>query len=276
MPWCINIVTIQKNNTWCINDTEEVGASEVWDESIPYQPGLQVRETEVEIEDVGLFQRGSGQPIQLWAYPYVRPRPAPLSSKQPQAYREQDHYNPVWTYVRGTRRDRLQALVKAWREAGSPTENDQPASAFEIRLYAGAKRILQEPQPWIGDIGPEADYNRLEECNRLLMDAIRGSGRLPLLEGGFNFATPSYLTVVLPGDKAMLTSREAIKLSVAFPYARGRHQLQLGERIIINDLYGTPLYQPAEKHFELDRLLGVLAAAAIIKAMGADPNFVPD
>ncbi len=54
-------------------------------------------------------------------------------------------------------------MAKAWREAGYPTENDQPTSAFEIRLYVGSKRILQETQPWIGDIGPEADYNRLEE-----------------------------------------------------------------------------------------------------------------
>ncbi len=86
-------------------DTDEAGTSGVWDESIPHQPGLQVRETEVEIQDVGLFRCGSGQPIQLRAYPYVRPKPIPLSSKQPQAYREQDHYNTVWTYVRGTRHD---------------------------------------------------------------------------------------------------------------------------------------------------------------------------
>ena len=133
----------------------------------------------MEIHDVGLFRRGSGQAIQLRAYPYVRPKPAPPSNKRPQAYREQGHYNPVWTYVRGTRRDRLQALVNAWREAGSPIEDDQPASTFEIRLYAGEERILQESQPWVGDIGPEADYNQLEECNRLVMDAIRESGRLP-------------------------------------------------------------------------------------------------
>ncbi len=56
------------------------------------------------------------------------------------------------------------------------------------------------------DIGPEMDYSRLEECDRLVMDAIRGSGRLLQLEGGFNVVTPSYLTVVLPGAKAMLTA----------------------------------------------------------------------
>ena len=84
------------------------------------------------------------------------------------------------------------------------------------------------------------------------MDAIQGSGQLPRLEGAFNVVTPSYLTVVLPGDKAMLTAQEAIKLSLAFPYARGWRQLPLGEWIIVNDLYGIPMYQPAERHFESD------------------------
>ncbi len=74
----------------------------------------------------------------------------------------------------------------------------------------------------------------------------------------------------------MLTTCEAIELRVAFPYARGRRQLPLGERIIVNDLYVIPLYQPAERHFESDRSSGALAAVAIIKATGADPNFVLD
>ncbi len=178
--------------------------------------------------------------------------------------------------MRGTRRDRLQALVGAWREAGSPTQNDQPTSAFEIRLYAGEERILPEPQPWIGDVDSKTDYNQLEEYDRLVMNAIKDSGRLPQLEGGFDVVTPSYLTVVLPGDKAMLTAREVMEIGVAFPYARGRRQLPLGERIIVNDLYGTPLYQPAERHFDSERSSGALAVAAIIKATGADPNFVPD
>ncbi len=42
------------------------------------------------------------------------------------------------------------------------------------------------------------------------------------------------------------------------------------------DLYGTPLYQPAERHFESGQSLGVLAAAAVIKATGGDPNFISD
>ncbi len=170
--------------------TPETGAAEAGNKSFPHQPGLQVWAAEIKIQDVGLFWRDSEQPIWLRAYPYVRPKPAPLSSKRPQAYRKQDHYNPVWTYVRGTRRDSLQTLVKAWREAGSPTENDQPTSAFEIRLYEGEKWILQEPQPLIGEVGREADYNQLEECDCLVMDVIKESGRLPRLEGGFDVVTP--------------------------------------------------------------------------------------
>ena len=178
--------------------------------------------------------------------------------------------------MRGTRRDRLRALVKQWKDAGSPTEDDRPTSEFEIWLHKGEKRIIQEPQPWIGEIGLGADYNRLEECDWLVMNAIKESDMLPRLEGGFDVATPSYLTVVLPGDKAMLTAREAIEIGAAFPYTRGRRQMPLGERIIVNDLYGIPLYQPADRSFESERSWGSLAAAAVIEATGADPNFVSD
>ncbi len=78
----------------------------------------------------------------------------------------------------------------------------------------------------------------------------------------------------------MLTACEAIELSVVFPYARGRYQLPLGERIIVNDLYGTPLYQPAERELKPGQPSqpwpGILATAAVIKATGADPKFVSD
>ncbi len=108
------------------------------------------------------------------------------------------------------------------------------------------------------------------------MNAIKESDWLPRLEGGFDVDTPSYLTVVLPGDKAMLTAREAIEIGAVFPYARGCRQMPLGERIIVNDLYGTPLYQPADRSFESERSWVSVAAAAVIEATGADPNYVPD
>ncbi len=88
------------------------------------------------------------------------------------------------------------------------------------------------------------------------MKAIKESGLLPWLEGGFDVAMPSYLTVVLPSDKAMLTAREAIEIGAAFPYARGCRQVPLGERIIVNDLYGTPLYQPADKSLRIRTFMG--------------------
>ncbi len=147
--------------------------------------------------------------------------------------------------------------VCAWHLTGpTPTEEDRPTSDFEIWLYKGERRIIQEPQPWIGEIGLGVDYNRLEECDRLVMKAIKESGLLPRLEGGFDVATPSYLTVVLPGDKAMLRAREAIEIGAAFPYARGCRQVPLGERIIVNDLYGTPLLPAGGQEFRIRTFMG--------------------
>ena len=51
------------------------------------------------------------------------------------------------------------------------------------------------------------------------MKAIQENGLSPRIEGGFNPITPSYLTVVLDQDKALLTAREAMTISMAFPYA---------------------------------------------------------
>lgn len=45
----------------------------------------------------------------------------------------------------------------------------------------------------------------------------------------------------------MLTTHEAVELNVAFPYSRGRYQLPLGETVLVNDLYGTPMYQLVER-----------------------------
>ncbi len=57
--------------------------------------------------------------------------------------------------------------------------------------------------------------------------------------------TPSYLTIVTPVDDTVLTAQTAIEVSAALPYATGRRQEPLGERIVVNDLYGVPLYKPA-------------------------------
>ena len=93
-------------------DPAEAGATEAEAETSSRRPGPPEGEDGTRIPNVGLFRRESGQPVWLRAYPYVKPKPVPSSRKRPQAYRGQDHYNPVWTYVHGSRQDRLGALVK--------------------------------------------------------------------------------------------------------------------------------------------------------------------
>ncbi len=57
-------------------DRDEMGEQ---GEPLPRQPGLRAWEQEIEIQNVGVFWQDSGQPIQLRAYPYVKPEPPPLS-----------------------------------------------------------------------------------------------------------------------------------------------------------------------------------------------------
>ncbi len=108
------------------------------------------------------------------------------------------------------------------------------------------------------------------------MKAIHESGLLPRTKGGFNPITPSYVRVALDQDKALLTTQEALTVSAAFPYTQGRRQEPLSERILTNDLYGIPLYQPSVGLIGPDQTTGARAAAAVIKATGADPKFVTD
>ena len=65
-------------------------------------------------------------------------------------------------------------------------------------------------------------------------------------------------------------------ISVAFPYARGRHQEPLSERILTKDLYGIPLYQPSVGLLGPGQTTRARAAAAVIRTTGADSNFVTD
>ena len=120
------------------------------------------------------------------------------------------------------------------------------------------------------------DCYSLERCDVATMEAIHESGMLPRTEGGFNPVTPSYLTVILDQNKAILTAQKAMAISMAFPYAGGRRQEPLSERILTNDLYGIPLYQPSVGPIEPGQTTGARAAAAIIRDTGADPNFVMD
>ncbi len=87
---------------------------------------------------------------------------------------------------------------------------------------------------------------------------------------------PSYWTIVTPIDDMVLTAQTAMEVSAAFPYTRGRCQEPIGERVIVNDLYGIPLYKPAVGHFDPDLGTGAIAAKEILAKTGADPNFVFD
>ncbi len=87
--------------------------------------------------------------------------------------------------------------------------------------------------------------------------------------------TPSYLTIVTPIDDAIQSAQTAMEVS-AFPYARGRCQEPIGERVIVNDLYGIPLYKPAVGPNDPDLGTGAIAAKKIIARTEADPNFVFD
>ncbi len=73
-------------------------------------------------------------------------------------------------------------------------------------------------------------------------------------------------------DYAVLPTQTAMEV----PYTRGRCQEPIGERVIVNDFYGIPLYKPAVGPFEPDLGTGAVAAKKIIAETGDDPNFVFD
>ncbi len=82
--------------------------------------------------------------------------------------------------------------------------------------------------------------------------------------------------IVTPTDDAILPARTAMEVSAALPYARGRQQEPIGEKVIVNDLYGIPLYNPAIGPINPDLGTRAIAAKRVIAETGADPNFVPE
>ncbi len=240
------------------------------------QPGLRIEEKRIQIRDIGLFRRRTGQPVWLRAYPWVRHAAIPPIPGKPQVYTGQDHHDPTGLYPCSTRKERQQAREIERRTASKDTDYPtyNPGQPLECHRYAEETLITRQDQPWAWDLEVVADYYSLERCGDATMEAILDSGMLPRTEGGFNPVTPSYLTVVLDQDKALLTAQEATTVSMAFPYARGRRQEPLSLRILINDLYWIPLYQPSVGPMEPGQLTGARAAAAIIRDTGADPNFV--
>ncbi len=73
----------------------ETGAMETSVKTLSCWPEAPEKEDEIRILNVGAFRRENGQPVCSRAYPYLKPDPVPASRKRPQAYRGQDHYNPV-------------------------------------------------------------------------------------------------------------------------------------------------------------------------------------
>ncbi len=108
-------------------------------------------------------------------------------------------------------------------------------------------------------------------CDRHVTDAAQQEqffqkhGQTPAL------VTPGYLTIVTPIDDVVLPAKEAIEISTAVPYARGRRQEPIGERVIV-----IPFYKPAVGPIDPDLGTGAIAAKKIIAETGADPNFVSD
>ncbi len=157
----------------------------------------------------------------LLAYPWIK-HPAVLSVPgKPQVYTGQDRHDPTGLYPHSTRKERQQMREK---ERQALSQNiDHPAynhgQALEYQRYNGETLVQRWDQPWPWRAETDDDPFSLERCDDAVMKAIQESGLLPRMEGGFNPITPSYLTVVLDQDKALLTDQEAMNISMAFPYA---------------------------------------------------------
>ncbi len=136
--------------------------------------------------------------------------------------------------------------------------------------------IETQPKPWAGDFSQSTDCATLTRCDQQVVAAPKEAQLVPQEGPTTAMVTPSYLTTVTPTDDAILTAQTAMEVSAAFPYARRRCQEPIGERVIVNDLYGVPLYKPAVGPIDPDLGTGAVAAKKVIPRTGADPNFVFD
>ncbi len=82
--------------------------------------------------------------------------------------------------------------------------------------------------------------------------------------------------MIIPTNDAIFPAQTAIEISVALPYTRGCRQEPIGERVIVNDLYGISLYKPAIEPTDPDLGTGAPTAKRVIAETGDDPNFVYD
>ncbi len=88
------------------------------------QPGLQIEERKIRIQDVGLFRRRTCQPVCLRAYPWSEHPTVPSIKGKPQAYTGQDHHDPTGLYPCSTRKERQQAQEAERRAADDQDVND--------------------------------------------------------------------------------------------------------------------------------------------------------
>ncbi len=88
------------------------------------QPGLWIGGRRIEIKDIFLVRRRTGQPVWLRAYPWVKHAAVPSIRVKPQAYTGQDHHDPTGLYPGSTRKERQQTREAEQRVADNPDVDD--------------------------------------------------------------------------------------------------------------------------------------------------------
>ncbi len=171
------------------------------------------------------------------------PRPAGLQIDNPdQAYRGQDLVDPSTIRPRHTRRERLRRQeIDQKRQQGGKALTTSVASAetTERMWYSGGRVIKTRSQPWPKHLDGKSDHKTLIMCDQYVTEAARQEPAFGRPGQTLALLTPGYLTVVTPGDDTVLPAKQAIETSAALPYARGRQQEPIGERVIVNDLTGS-------------------------------------
>ncbi len=252
---------------------------EEWPETIAAQPGLSLGKRTFRIEGVGELRREDGQPTALYAYPPVVRPAGPMEGDPDQAYRGQDLVDPMVIRPRHTCRERLQRQGEAQKKRqtapGLPATVGA-AGATERVWYRGEQPIKTQSTPWTRDFSQSTDCATLTRCDQQVVGAAKEAQLVPHQGPTAAMVTPSYLTIVTPIDDAILTAQTAMEVGAAFPYTRGQYQEPIGERVIVNDLYGIPLYKHAAGLIDPDLGTGAVAAKKVINKTGTDPNFVFD
>ncbi len=264
---------------------EEEGAPEDMDTTeaetpVPEaQPGLTRYRNFVKIDKVGEFIRKDGQPRFLHAYPPISHPTGQQTDDPDQAHQGQDLIDPSLIRPRHTRRERLRRQEEEQKRQQKDKTLPTPvasAGTTERVWYSGDRLIETRSQPWPKNLDGKSDHDTLRLCDHYVTEAARQEPTFGRPGQTLALFTPGYLNIVAPGDDTVLPAKQAMELSAALPYARGRQQDPIGERVIVNDLYGIPLYKPAAGLIDPHLGTGAVAAKRIIDSTGADPNFVSD